>query len=55
MNFDVGHHVSLNGLTPTEALAGLNPKNIDHLKSVNIKSADKGFHKNRPVSCTVCS
>ena len=48
-------HVSLNGLTPTEVLNGLDPDNQNHLKSVNIRYNSRDSHKNRPVSCTVCS
>ena len=52
---NVRPHVSLNGFTPNEVLNEFDPKNSEHLKSMNIKSDIRVSHKNSPISCTVCS
>jgi len=54
---DVRPHCSLKGLTPSEILAGLRPDNIEHLKSVNLKT-DKQIkllkHEIRCIECIEC-
>ena len=52
---DVRPHCSLEGLTPSEVLAGMRPDNPDHLKSVNLR-ADKPVKLLKPeIKCTECS
>ena len=51
---DIRPHCSLKGLTPSEVLAGLCPDNIEHLKSLNLKTDKPVKLLKQEIKCTEC-